>query len=117
MKIERSAFNRGMLINIGFKEVQQLGEQFPCVILHDVDMLPEDDGNSYTCAEEGKPRQMAYSIDYAANYKYKLFNILDTEIKRSFIIYLILSVAMKQANTLEVFRRSNRVRGYGFPAD
>ena len=69
MKIERSAFNRGMLMNIGFKEVQQLGEQFPCVILHDVDMLPEDDGNPYTCAEEGKPRQMAFCLDYWKNYK------------------------------------------------
>lgn len=60
-----------MLMNIGFKEIQFLQEKYQCVILHDVDMLPEDDHNPYTCPEVGKPRQMAYSIDNWNNYKYE----------------------------------------------
>ncbi len=61
-----------MLLNIGFKEAQSLEENFGCVILHDVDMLPEDDGNPYTCPEDGKPRQMAFCLDYWKNYKYDI---------------------------------------------
>ncbi|XP_046451322.1 beta-1,4-N-acetylgalactosaminyltransferase bre-4-like [Daphnia pulex] len=64
---EGSPFNRGLLMNIGFKETQ-LREKFQCFIFHDVDLLPEDDRNLYTCPEEGNPRQMAFSIDI---YDYK----------------------------------------------
>ena len=60
---ERSPFNRGMLMNIGFNEAQLLQEHFQCFIFHDVDLLPEYDGNPYTCPEDGKPRQMAFSIN------------------------------------------------------
>lgn len=63
-----SPFNRGMLMNIGFKEAQSI-EQFQCFIFHDVDLLPENDGNPYTCPKNGKPRQMAFSIDYINHYK------------------------------------------------
>ncbi|XP_046639137.1 beta-1,4-galactosyltransferase 4-like [Daphnia pulicaria] len=65
---EKSPFNRGMLMNIGFKEAQLLQENFQCFIFHDVDLLPEYDGNPYTCPEDGKPRQMAFSVD-SWNYK------------------------------------------------
>jgi hypothetical protein len=58
-----------MLMNIGFTEAQLLQEKYQCLILHDVDMLPEHDGNPYTCPEDGKPRQMAYAIDYWDNYR------------------------------------------------
>ena len=66
---ERSPFNRGMLMNIGFNEGQLLKENYQCFIFHDVDTLPEDDSNPYTCPEDGKPRQMSFSIDYWNNYK------------------------------------------------
>lgn len=61
-----------MLMNIGFNEAQ-LQEEFHCFIFHDVDFLPEDDGNPYTCPQEGKPRQMSFSIDYWDNYKYVVY--------------------------------------------
>ena len=32
-------------MNIGFTEAQLLQEKYQCLILHDVDMLPEHDGN------------------------------------------------------------------------
>jgi hypothetical protein len=57
-----------MLMNIGFNEAQ-LMERFECFIFHDVDLLPENDRNPYTCPEDGKPRQMAFSIDKWNNYK------------------------------------------------
>jgi hypothetical protein len=57
-----------MLMNIGFKEAQLLQENFQCFIFHDVDLLPEFDGNPYTCPENGKPRQMAFFVD-SWNYK------------------------------------------------
>ena len=56
-------------MNIGFKEVQYLRENYQCVILHDVDMLPEDDHNLYTCPEVGRPRQMSNSMENLHNYK------------------------------------------------
>lgn len=65
---EHLPFNRGMLMNIGFKEVQLFEEKYQCLILHDVDMLPEHDGNPYACPEEGRPRQMAFSMNYFKNY-------------------------------------------------
>ncbi|KAI9562683.1 hypothetical protein GHT06_010137 [Daphnia sinensis] len=73
---ERSPFNRGMLMNIGFKEAQLSQEEYQCVILHDVDMLPEHDGNPYTCPEDGKPRQMAFSVDHWNNYNSVSWNFL-----------------------------------------
>jgi hypothetical protein len=68
MHAEGIPFNRGMLMNIGFKETQLL-ETYQCFIFHDVDLLPENDGNLYSCPDEGKPRQMAFSINI---YEYTL---------------------------------------------
>ncbi|XP_045036577.1 beta-1,4-galactosyltransferase 2 isoform X1 [Daphnia magna] len=60
-------FNRGMLMNIGYKEAIKM-DSFKCFIFHDVDLLPEDDRNLYKCPEDGKPRQMAFLMDI---YDYK----------------------------------------------
>lgn len=60
-------------MNIGFKEAQKQLNRFQCFIFHDVDLLPEDDGNTYACPEVGKPRQMAFSIDI---YDYKYYSTL-----------------------------------------
>ena len=42
-------FNRGSLINAGFLEAKARGD-FDCYFLHDVDLLPLDDRNFYTCS-------------------------------------------------------------------
>jgi hypothetical protein len=60
--LEGSPFNRGILMNIGFKEAQSQ-ESFDCFIFHDIDLLPENDGNLYTCPDEQQPRHMAFNID------------------------------------------------------
>jgi hypothetical protein len=54
-------------MNIGYKEALKQ-KKFECFIFHDVDLLPEDDRNVYSCPEIGKPRQMAFSLDI---YEYK----------------------------------------------
>ena len=43
---DASLFNRGMLLNIGFKEAKEEGCDY--VVLHDVDMLPEYVNYSYS---------------------------------------------------------------------
>lgn len=60
------AFNRAMLMNIGYKEALNF-DNFDCFIFHDIDLLPEDDRNLYTCPEQ--PRHMSVAIDI---FKYRL---------------------------------------------
>lgn len=55
-------------MNIGFVEAQNL-DNFQCFIFHDVDLLPENDGNLYSCPEDGMPRQMSFSLDFWDDYK------------------------------------------------
>ncbi|KAL1123539.1 hypothetical protein AAG570_002616 [Ranatra chinensis] len=58
-------FNRAMLMNVGF--VEALGmRDFDCFIFHDVDLLPEDDRNLYTCPDQ--PRHMSVAVD-VFNYR------------------------------------------------
>ncbi|XP_066249908.1 beta-1,4-N-acetylgalactosaminyltransferase bre-4 [Euwallacea similis] len=59
-------FNRAMLMNIGFKEALEM-RNFDCFIFHDVDLLPEDDRNLYSCPLQ--PRHMSVAVDML---KYKL---------------------------------------------
>lgn len=54
------AFNRAMLMNVGAAEALKQHE-FQCFIFHDVDLLPEDDRNLYTCPV--MPRHMSVAID------------------------------------------------------
>jgi len=55
----RFPFNRGKLLNIGFKEaVAETGVD--CIIFHDVDLLPEDLGNVYACSR--RPRHLAARV-------------------------------------------------------
>ena len=45
---DQQPFNRGKLMNIGFVEAMK-DFNWTCVVFHDVDLLPEDDRNLYTC--------------------------------------------------------------------
>ncbi len=63
-----SKFNRGMLMNIGAAEAIKLSSgQLDCFIFHDVDLLPEDDRNLYTCPDQ--PRHMSAAVDIF-HYRY-----------------------------------------------
>lgn len=58
-------FNRAMLMNVGFVEALKV-DNYDCFIFHDIDLLPEDDRNLYTCSTQ--PRHMSVAIDI---FKYK----------------------------------------------
>ena len=67
--VKNVTFNRALLMNIGYLESLRLSSQkWNCFLFHDVDLVPEDERNIYTCNEE-IPRHMssAYST---FNYKY-----------------------------------------------
>ena len=49
-----------MLFNIGYKEALKF-DQFDCFIFHDVDLIPEDDRNEYSCPTS--PRHMSVAVD------------------------------------------------------
>ncbi|CAN7937161.1 unnamed protein product [Ixodes hexagonus] len=53
-------FNRAKLFNVGYLEALALYD-YDCFIFHDVDLIPEDDRNLYTCPEQ--PRHMSVAID------------------------------------------------------
>uniref|UniRef100_A0A336LBW0 Beta-1,4-N-acetylgalactosaminyltransferase n=1 Tax=Culicoides sonorensis TaxID=179676 RepID=A0A336LBW0_CULSO len=53
-------FNRAKLMNIGFVEAVKM-YNWDCFVFHDVDLLPMDDRNLYTCPEQ--PRHMSVAVD------------------------------------------------------
>jgi len=65
-QVANETFNRGKLLNVGAVEALKL-YAWQCFIFHDVDHLPEDDRNLYTCPEES--RHMA---QYVSKLKYRL---------------------------------------------
>uniref|UniRef100_A0A0B7AJW4 Galactosyltransferase N-terminal domain-containing protein n=1 Tax=Arion vulgaris TaxID=1028688 RepID=A0A0B7AJW4_9EUPU len=60
-----SLFNRAILMNIGFVESLKI-RNYDCFVFHDVDLLPLDDRNYYSCSDE--PIHLSASID-VHNYK------------------------------------------------
>lgn len=52
-------------MNVGF--VEALKERdFDCFVFHDVDLMPENDKNLYTCPDQ--PRHMSVAVD---KFKYR----------------------------------------------
>ncbi|XP_057705266.1 beta-1,4-galactosyltransferase 3-like [Corythoichthys intestinalis] len=54
-------FNKGILFNAGIVEVLR-DDDWSCIILHDVDLLAEDDRNTYAC-DNYNPMHLAVAID------------------------------------------------------
>jgi len=54
-------FNRGALLNVGYMVSRSFG-QYDCLLLHDVDMLPKNDLNFYTCSST--PRHVGKFRDH-----------------------------------------------------
>ncbi|CAI9591649.1 unnamed protein product [Staurois parvus] len=59
-------FNRAKLMNVGFKEAMK-DEAWDCLFFHDVDLIPEDDRNLYTC--DKFPKHASVAID---KFNYRL---------------------------------------------
>lgn len=55
-----SQFNRASLMNVGFVEALKQ-KPWDCMVFHDVDLLPMDDRNLYTCPDQ--PRHMSVAVD------------------------------------------------------
>lgn len=53
-------FNRASLMNVGFVEALKQ-RAWDCIVFHDVDLLPMDDRNLYTCPDQ--PRHMSVAVD------------------------------------------------------
>ena len=53
-------FNRALLLNIGFKEALKF-DQYECFIFHDVDLIPQNDRNTYSCPSS--PRHLSVAVD------------------------------------------------------
>jgi hypothetical protein len=49
LQAEPAVFNKASLMNVAFEVALSL-DSYDCFIFHDVDMLPEDDRNFYTCS-------------------------------------------------------------------
>ncbi|KAH7957613.1 hypothetical protein HPB52_020782 [Rhipicephalus sanguineus] len=57
---DSAGFNRAKLFNIGYVEATALYD-YQCFVFHDVDMVPVDDRNVYTCPEQ--PRHMSVNVN------------------------------------------------------
>ncbi|XP_012935552.1 beta-N-acetyl-D-glucosaminide beta-1,4-N-acetylglucosaminyl-transferase [Aplysia californica] len=70
-------FNKGVLFNAGFLEALKLGD-FDCFILHDVDMIPLNDANTYQCRSDGPVHFMAgvNKFHYGLSYSWLLGGVL-----------------------------------------
>ncbi|XP_026116226.1 beta-1,4-galactosyltransferase 3-like [Carassius auratus] len=62
-----STFNRAKLLNVGVREALK-EENWSCIFLHDVDLLPENDHNTYTCHPQ-YPTHLSVAMD---KFRYRL---------------------------------------------
>uniref|UniRef100_A0A3B4B504 Beta-1,4-galactosyltransferase n=1 Tax=Periophthalmus magnuspinnatus TaxID=409849 RepID=A0A3B4B504_9GOBI len=64
-------FNRAKLMNVGFREAMK-EEDWDCLFFHDVDLIPEDDRNTYTC--DANPKHAAIAMDkFGYKLPYKMY--------------------------------------------
>ena len=68
-----------MLFNIGFKEALKF-DQYECFIFHDVDLIPEDDRNEYSCPTS--PRHLSVAVD-KFNYRQVLDQMISSLNKKN----------------------------------
>ncbi|XP_068213163.1 uncharacterized protein [Palaemon carinicauda] len=64
-----ATFNKGSIMNAGFMEAWQRSNA-NCFVFHDVDLLPEDDRNMYSCPPQ--PRHLSVGVD-TLGYKLPYF--------------------------------------------
>ncbi|XP_030912551.1 beta-1,4-galactosyltransferase 3-like isoform X2 [Geospiza fortis] len=60
-QVGTGSFNRAKLLNVGVREAMK-DEEWDCLVLHDIDVVPENDYNLYIC-DEYYPKHMASAMD------------------------------------------------------
>ena len=71
MVVEQSSnedFNRAALMNVGYVETVKNFGHYDCLVFHDVDLLPEDDRNAYTCPSGSRAKHISVAVD---KWKYR----------------------------------------------
>ncbi|XP_077557173.1 beta-1,4-N-acetylgalactosaminyltransferase bre-4-like [Haemaphysalis longicornis] len=66
-QVDDEGFNRGALFNVGYLESTRRYD-YQCFIFHDIDLVPADDRNVYTCPKQ--PRHMSVRIGYRSGVPY-----------------------------------------------
>uniref|UniRef100_A0A023G5L3 Beta-1,4-N-acetylgalactosaminyltransferase n=1 Tax=Amblyomma triste TaxID=251400 RepID=A0A023G5L3_AMBTT len=66
---DNKEFNRAKLLNVGYLESTALYD-YQCFVFHDIDLIPVDDRNIYTCPQQ--PRHMSVIIDHRSGVPYTL---------------------------------------------
>lgn len=61
MQAGAGTFNKARIMNAAFMEALKVKDGFHCFVFHDVDLVPEDDRNMYSCPQQ--PRHMSVAID------------------------------------------------------
>lgn len=59
-QVGNGTYNKGVLMNAAFLYASTRSH-FRCFVFHDVDLIPEDDRNMYSCPEY--PRHMSVAVD------------------------------------------------------
>ncbi|KAJ0176945.1 hypothetical protein K1T71_006954 [Dendrolimus kikuchii] len=93
---DESIWNKGVLYNIGAKAA--MADKFPCLILHDIDLLPLVESNLYVCTKQ--PRHMSASID---KFRYVL--------TYDWLVGGVIAITSEQYKLVNGF--SNRFYGWG----
>ncbi|XP_032909089.1 beta-1,4-galactosyltransferase 3-like isoform X4 [Catharus ustulatus] len=69
-QVGTGSFNRAKLLNVGVREAMK-DEEWDCLVLHNINLVPENDYNLYIC-DEYYPKHMASAMDkfqYTLPYK------------------------------------------------
>ncbi|RXG61045.1 Beta-1,4-N-acetylgalactosaminyltransferase bre-4, partial [Armadillidium vulgare] len=90
-------FNRAMALNVGFIEALKI-HSYDCFIFHDIDLIPEDDRNLYTCPVQ--PRHMSVAI-----------NVMQYKLPYNDIFGGVSAMTVDQFRTVNGF--SNKFWGWG----
>ena len=75
-------FNKGRLFNTAINYLEKQSLNITCLILHDVDLLPENDGNLYTCESTypkhttSRVRQIGSTRGYNRYYEFLIGGVL-----------------------------------------
>ncbi len=101
-QINNVHFNKGILMNAAFREIilkNLFDMEFDCVLYHDVDLLPSDELNMYTCPFR-RPKHLSILVD-------------DIDYRKSYPILVGGVMFYRIPDFLEVNGYSNKYWGWG----